>query len=112
MGVRHLDVVTEDLVVADLQGGDARFLRQLLLIDRQPTAAVALEQTGFIQFLVDAVTEEAAFSKVGGRIVVAFTSNAIAQWSELAIRSVEAIVQVREHRDARGEFHQFRQRGQ
>ena len=64
-----LDVVTEDLVEADLEGGDPAFLAQLVLIVRQPLRAVSLETSALVKFGVESIEEEAALTKMGGRIV-------------------------------------------
>ena len=65
MGVGDFDVVAEHLVVADLQRGNAGLLGQASLVLGQPCRAVALQTPVLIEFGIDAIGDESAFTQVG-----------------------------------------------
>ena len=68
--VRDLDVIAEDLVVADLERGDFRALDLARLEARDPALAVALDRAQLVEFGGIAFADEAAFlqehRRVGG----------------------------------------------
>ena len=68
-GVGYLDVVPEHLVVADLQGPDARFLLLLGLDLRQDALAAVHDAAQAVHFLVVAVPDEAALPDGERRLV-------------------------------------------
>ena len=69
VGLADLDVVAEDLVVADLQLGQATALGFTRLIGRKPRAGVGPDHAQLIQFGVDTVAHHAAFTDRERRII-------------------------------------------
>ena len=70
VGVGDLDVVAEDLVVADLQAGDAGPRDLLGLEAGDPVLAVGRERPQFVQFGVVALADDAAFLRDVRRVVL------------------------------------------
>ena len=70
MDVGDFDVVAEDLVVADFEGGDFGALGFLGLEAGHPALAVALDAAEFVEFGGVAVADETAFLEDGGGLGV------------------------------------------
>ena len=62
----HLDIVAEDLVIADLEIGDTCLLGLLFLVVSQPALAVPGDGAQSIEVFGEARSDDAAVSKVGG----------------------------------------------
>ena len=59
VGVTHLEVVSEDIVIADLQAGDARALYLALLDLQQVLLAVCLDSAQFVELCVHTSCDDA-----------------------------------------------------
>ncbi len=66
MGLGHLDVVAEDLVVAHLQRADAGALALVGLEPGDPALALATDRPQFIEISAVTVTDNAAFAQNDG----------------------------------------------
>ncbi len=84
LGCGQLDVVAEDLVVADFDARELVLLDELFLVLDEPGGGVTLEELGFVKFGIDAVADEATLAEVRWGSVDALGGDAFGDGFELA----------------------------